>query len=70
MAGLGTYLITMPSSSLVNWVSESLFGVTKIGDTDTTFAVMLGLSVILNTVLIYLITIVLISLARRAFEIH
>jgi hypothetical protein len=64
MAGLGSYLLTTPSSFLIEWIANLLFAV-KIGTSDTAFTVILGLSVILNTALLYLIMIVLLGLGQR-----
>lgn len=64
MAGLGSYLLTMPSSSLIDRIADSIFGV-KIGDSDTSFTVILVLSAILNAILIYLVMLIILGLARR-----
>ena len=69
MTGLVTYLLTMPSSSLIEWIAETIFGV-KIGGSDVLFTVILVLSVILNAVFVYLILMVLLTLARRTVEIN
>ena len=63
MAGLVTFLLTMPSSYLIDWLSNSLFGVAA-GSSDTAFVFILGLSIILNSTLIYIIVSILYNLVR------
>lgn len=65
MAGLGSYLLTMPSSFLIEWIAKLLFAVKGYGDSDAVFTVILGLSIILNTALVYLVMSVLINLGQR-----
>ena len=60
MAGLVTYVLTMPSSWLVDSVSKSLFGMV-IGGSNAAFIFILGGSAILNAALIFLILSVLSS---------
>lgn len=64
MAGLATYLLTMPSSILVDWLSKTMFGV-NVGDTDLAFTLVLGFSALLNAILIFLLISLLAALARR-----
>ena len=66
MSGLGTYLLTMPASALVDWLFLTFGGVEEIGSSDASFIAVLGLSVILNTILVYLITLILFAVARRS----
>ena len=54
MAGLGIFLLTSPSSYLIDWLSNSLFGV-QVGSSDTAFIMILSFSVVLNSTLIYMI---------------
>lgn len=44
MSGLGTYLLTMPASSMVNWLFLNFGGLEKIGGSDVSFIIVLGLS--------------------------
>ena len=53
MAGLGTYLLTMPSSLLVEWVFGSMGF--SIGHSDSSFVAVLGLSLLLNACLLYFV---------------
>jgi hypothetical protein len=64
MAGMVTYLLTMPSSILVDWLAKTLFGV-GVGDTDLSFTLILSFSALLNAVLIFLLISLLAALARR-----
>lgn len=63
MAGLVTFLLTTPSSFLIDWLSNSLFGI-AVGSSDTGFVSILGLSLLLNSAVIYLIISILYNLLR------
>lgn len=65
MAGLGTFLLTSPSSFIIDWLSNYLFG-TPVGSSDTAFVSILGLSLLLNSALIYLIISILYHLTRSS----
>ena len=64
MAGLASYLFTMPSSLLVDRLSESVFGI-KVGASTISFVFVLGISAILNALLLYLVLHLILSLTQR-----
>lgn len=68
MAGLATYLLTMPSSSIIDRIAESVFGI-KNGGSDAGFIIIAALSAIMNSIFVYLIIMALLGLLRRTAEI-
>ena len=54
MAGLASYLFTLPSSALIDWISTTVFRV-EVGSSNAAFVTVFGFSAILNAVVIYLI---------------
>ena len=59
MAGLATYLVTLPSSATVDVIMETAGS--PIGSSDTAFMLYCGLSVLINSGLVFLVA----SASRR-----
>ena len=53
-AGMLSTLITMPSSLLMIYLTPTAFGV-RVGDSDATFVVILGLAALLNACVLFLL---------------
>lgn len=53
-AGMLSFVITLPSSLVVQWIAAALFGA-KAGDSHVTFVVILGLAALLNASIIHII---------------
>lgn len=64
MAGLASYLFTMPSSMFIDWLCESILGI-KIGSSNVSFVFTLGVSASLNSLILYLILHLFFGLLRR-----
>jgi hypothetical protein len=63
MAGLATFLLSSPSSFLIDRLSNFLFGV-AVGASDTAFISILSVSIISNAALLYFLVVILQNLVR------
>jgi hypothetical protein len=57
-AGMLSMVVTLPASLLLVLMGKSVFGV-NVGDSDTSFLVILGLSVLVNACMIWMILVML-----------
>ena len=57
-AGMLSMAVTLPSSLLLVLMGKSVFGV-NVGDSDVSFLVILGLSVLVNACIIWMILVML-----------
>lgn len=53
-AGMLSFALTLPSSLLVNWIATSVFGV-RVGDSNASFVVILGLAALMNAGFIHVV---------------
>ena len=53
-AGMLSTLLTLPSSLLMTYLAPAAFGV-RVGDSDTSFVVILGLTALLNAGVLFLL---------------
>lgn len=63
-AGMLSVALTLPTSVLLIWLADSGFGV-KVGGSDVSFVLILGLAALVNACLIYVIVSLLRALFRR-----
>lgn len=63
-AGMLSIALTLPAGVLLAWVAESGFGV-KVGDSDASFVLILGLAALVNACVIYVIVSLLRTSVRR-----
>ena len=63
-AGMLSIVITLPTGVVLNSVSRTVFGV-RVGDSDTSFVLILGLAALMNAAAVYLVVSRLQALARR-----
>jgi hypothetical protein len=54
-AGMLSIVMTLPTGVVPNSVSRTMFGV-RVGDSDTSFVVILGLAALVNAAAVYLAT--------------
>ncbi len=63
-AGMLSIALTLPTGVLLVWLADSGFGI-KVGDSDASFVLILGLAALVNACIIYLIINLLRTFVRR-----
>ena len=63
-AGMWSIALTLPTGVLLVWLADSGFGI-KVGGSDVSFVLILGLAALMNACIIYVIVSSLLALVRR-----